>query len=117
MNEANLHLPDLVINFEREKTYMAQSTTSVILHRMRGKIGKQIVVKQYGNKTVITAYPDMSNVKPSKLQKQKRKEFAAAIEYARSIIRDPVKKAAYAKKLKRGARVYNAAIKEFLSKH
>jgi hypothetical protein len=84
---------------------------------MRGSIGKQIVVKQYGNKTVITAYPDMSKVKPSKLQKLKRKKFAAAIEYARSIVNDPVKKAAYAKKLKKGARVYHAAIKEFLSKN
>ena len=96
---------------------MAQSNASILLNKMRGQIGKQIVVKQYGNKTVITAYPDMSNVKPSKLQKLKRKKFAAAIEYARSIIHDPVKKAAYAKKLKRGARVYNAAIKEYLAKH
>jgi hypothetical protein len=96
---------------------MAYSKASVILHKMRGRIGKQIVVKQYGNKTVITAYPDMSNIKPSKLQKQKRKKFAAAIDYARSIIHDPVRKAAYAKKLKRGARVYNAAIREYLSKH
>lgn len=95
---------------------MAYSKESIILHKMRGAIGKQIVVKQYGNKTVITAYPDMSNVKPSMLQKQKRKKFAAAIEYAKSIINDPVKRAAYAKKLKRGARVYNVAIKEFLSK-
>ena len=95
---------------------MAQSTESILLYKMRGAIGKQIVVKQYGNKTVITAYPDMSKVKPSKLQRQKRKQFAAAIDYARSIIRDPVKKAAYAKKLKKGARVYNAAIKEFLSR-
>jgi len=93
---------------------MAYSNASVIFHKMRGAIGKQVVVKQYGNKTVITAYPDMSNVKPSKLQKLKRKKFAAAIEYARSIINDPLKKAAYAKKLKRGARVYNAAIKEYL---
>jgi len=82
---------------------------------MRGAIGKQIVVKQYGKKTVITAYPDMSNVKPSKLQKMKRRKFAAAIEYAQSIIHDPVKKAAFSKKLKKGVRVYNAAIKEFLS--
>ena len=95
---------------------MAHSKESIILHKMRGAIGKQIVVKQYGNKTVITAYPDMSKVKPSKLQKLKRKKFAAAIEYARSIINDPVKKETYTKKLKKGARVYNAAIKEFLSK-
>jgi len=96
---------------------MAQSTSSVILHTMRGAVGKQMVVKQYGNKTVITAYPDMSNVKPSKLQKLKRKKFAAAIAYACTIVNDPVKKKTYAKKLQRGARVYNAAIKEYLSKH
>ena len=84
---------------------------------MRGQIGKQIVVKQYGNKTVITAYPDMSNIKPSKLQKQKRKKFAAAIAYAQSIIHNPVRKAAYAGKLKKGARVYNAAIREYMATH
>ena len=95
---------------------MAQSNSSILLHTLRGAIGKQIVVKQYGNKTVITAYPDMSHVKPSKLQKQKRKNFSAAIEYACSIVNDPVKKAAYAKKLKKGARVYTTAIKEFLSR-
>jgi len=95
---------------------MAQSTASVLLHKIRGQIGKQIVVKQYGKKTVITAYPDMSRVKPSKLQKQKRKRFAAAIAFAQAIVHDPVRKAAYAKKLKKGQRVYNAAIKEFLKK-
>jgi hypothetical protein len=48
---------------------MAQSTNSLLLRQVRGQIGKQFVVKQYGKKTVITAYPDMSNVKPSKAQK------------------------------------------------
>ena len=95
---------------------MAHSSSSILLHTIRGAIGKQIVVKQYRGKTVITAYPDMSNIKPSKLQKLKRKKFASAIAYAQLIVHDPVKKAAYAKKLKKGARVYNAAIKEFLSK-
>jgi hypothetical protein len=96
---------------------MAYSNTSLILHKVRGAIGKQIVVKQYGKKTVITAYPDMSNIKPSQLQKLRRQKFAAAIKYARTIVNDPVKKNAYAKKLKKGARVYNAAIKEYLLKH
>ena len=96
---------------------MATSSTSVLLHSLRGQIGKQIVVKQYGNKTVVTAYPDMSRVRPSRIQKLERKKFAAAIAYAQSIIHDPVKKAAYAKKLRKGARVYNAAIREYLRNH
>ena len=95
---------------------MASSNNSLLLRKMRGQIGKQIVVKQYGNKTVITKYPDMSGIKPSKLQKVKRKGFAEAVAYARAIVKDPVKKAVYAKKLKKGQRVYTAAIKEFLNK-
>jgi hypothetical protein len=96
---------------------MAQSTSSLLLRKMRGQIGKQFVVKQYGNKTVITAYPDMSNVKPSKAQKANRKEFAKAVAYAQSILHDPVKKKAYAAKLPKGASVYHAAMKEFWAKN
>lgn len=95
---------------------MASSNNSLLLRKMRGQIGKQIVVKQYGNKTVITKYPDMSGVKPSKLQKVKRKEFACAVAYARAIINNPAKKAAYAMKIKKGQTVYHFAIKEYYRK-
>jgi len=95
---------------------MARSESNVLLHQVSGQIGKQIVVKRYGKKTVISAYPDMSGVKPSKLQKAKRKTFAAAVTYAKAINNDPAKKALYKKKIKKGQRVYNYAIKEYLSK-
>jgi len=95
---------------------MAQSVNSVLLHHLSGHIGKQVVVKHYGKKTVVTAYPDMSKVKPSKLQKAKRNDFAEAVAYAQSILHDPVKKKAYAKKLKKGVSVYHAAITEWMGK-
>jgi len=95
---------------------MAESVNSVLLHHLRGQIGRQIVVKQYGKKTVVTKYPDMSNVKPSKLQKAKRKGFAEAVAYAQDILHDPEKKKTYGRKLKKGESVYHAAIKEFLRK-
>lgn len=95
---------------------MAITLNSILLHRVRGQIGKQIVVKRYGLKTVITAYPDMSRVKPSKLQKTKRKDFAAAVAYTRAIINNPLTKAAYAKRIRKGERVYNFAIKEYLNR-
>lgn len=96
---------------------MARSNNSFLLHSLRGQIGKQIVVKRYGKQAVVTAYPDMSQIKPSKLQKQKRKRFAEAVAYARNIIHNPGLKAAYIKKLKKGERVYTAAIKEWLQSH
>lgn len=89
---------------------------SFVLHKMRGRIGKDIVVKQYGNKTVVTKYPDMSNIKPSKLQKVKRSRFAEAVKYAQKIIRNPELKAQYKKKVNRGQSVYHYAIGEFLGR-
>ena len=49
---------------------MARSDGNAILAKARGAIGKQIVIKQYGKKTVISAYPDMSNrvLSPKQLQ-------------------------------------------------
>ena len=95
---------------------MAQSNKNILLHQLRGQIGKQFVVKQYGTKTVVTAYPDMSNIKPSKGQKQKRTAFAEAVAYAQAIINDPEKKALYKGKVKKRQTVYHYAIKEFLKK-
>ena len=41
------------------------AANAFLLKGLRGHIGKEIVFKKYGNKTVVTRYPDMSNVKPS----------------------------------------------------
>ena len=92
---------------------MARSR-NLLLRNVQGQIGKEFVVKKYGKKTVVTKYPDMSGIKPSKLQKVKRSRFAEAVAFAQSIIRNPQQKALYAKKVKKGQSVYHYAIKEFL---
>ncbi|XVJ67151.1 MAG: hypothetical protein HEQ40_13655 [Lacibacter sp.] len=92
---------------------MARTRSNLIIRGLKGQVGKQLVFKQYGNKTVVTRYPDMSLVKPSAAQKEKRKGFAAAVAYARGITNDPVLKALYQQKVKKGQRVYHYAIQEF----
>ena len=87
-----------------------------LLENISGTLGKQLVFKQYKDKTVVTRYPDMSKVKPSKAQKEKRSVFAEAVAYARDINRNPVKKAKYAKKVQPGESVYHFALKEYLAK-
>jgi hypothetical protein len=77
-----------------------------------GAVDKSFVVKQYKDKTVITAYPDMSNVVFNPAQVKTQNDFARAVAFAQSIIRDPVKKAAY--KVKKGESVYTRAIKDFI---
>ena len=98
------------------KTYIMARTDNPLLKGARGKIGKSIVVKQYSYGTVISVMPDMRRVKKSKLQELKQNWFADAVAYAQSILRDPKKKAAYAKKVPEGKTVYHTAIQEYLAK-
>ena len=95
---------------------MARTNNNPILKGVRGKIGDSLVIKQYAHGTVISALPDMSNVKKSALQKLYAKRFGEATAYAKSIIHDPKKKAAYAKKLPKGKQVFHAAIQEYMKK-
>ncbi len=96
---------------------MARTNKNPLLQGVSGKIGDQLVIKQYSYGTVISAMPDMSKVKKSMLQKIAQQKFADAVAYAQSISRNPVKKAAYAKNLKKGKSVYHSAIQEFYKKN
>ena len=89
---------------------------SPVLEGLRGHIGKQLVFKRYGDKTVVTRYPDMSRVKRSHLQKASTGLFKEAVAYAQSILRDEKKRKTFAKKLRRGQTVYHAAISQFMKK-
>jgi hypothetical protein len=91
-------------------------TTDLIGKGLRGQIGKQLVFKQYGNKTVVAKYPDMSHIQPSPQQQEKRSRFAEAVAYAQNILRTPALKAAYALKVKKGQSVYHFALQEFLKR-
>lgn len=85
-----------------------------LLKGIRGSINKQIVVKQYSTRTVVTKFPDMSRIVFSPLQKKRNQVFAEAVKYARTILNDPEKHHAYKKALQPGQRVYNQAIKVYL---
>ena len=95
---------------------MASTKNNPLLQQLRGQIGQQIVVKQYGNKTVISKYPDMSKVKASIKQKKNRSVFKEAVAYAKSINKDPEKRKDYLLKLKPLESIYHYALKEYLSK-
>jgi uncharacterized protein (DUF1800 family) len=95
---------------------MASVKNNALLAGVSGRIGGSIVVKQYSYGTVISALPDMSKVKKSKLQKIKQSHFADAVAYAQTIIRDKKKKEKYAKTIEEVKTVYHAAIKEYLEK-
>lgn len=80
-----------------------------------GHSKKQFVIRNVGGKYFLCKYPDMSNVIPSESQVQSNDRFADAVQYARSIIADPVKKANY--KVRAGKSVYHSAIKDYMENH
>jgi hypothetical protein len=95
---------------------MARLAPNTALKNIKGQLGKQLVFKQYGDKIIVTAYPDMSRVKPSKLQKVYRNKFKEAVAYAKNINRNAALKKEYSKKVKPGESVYHYALKEYFKK-
>ena len=68
---------------------MAEIDKTNLLHGLRGATGKQLVFKKYGNKTVVSRYPNMKKVVPSERQKEQQAQFAEAVAYAKAINRNP----------------------------
>ncbi len=91
---------------------MARITKGFLFNHISGKLG-DYVFRQYAGRTVVSKVPDMSQVKPTKLQKANRKKFIAAVAYAKKIHRNPKLHALYKPKLKRGQSVFQYALKEF----
>jgi hypothetical protein len=86
-----------------------------LTYGMTGTLGKQLVFRNRGGKTFVSKYPDMSKVVPSEAQLEYKSLFREAVRFAQSIVHDPEKKAAY--KVKKGATVYNTAIKDYMRQH
>lgn len=93
---------------------MAINNNNIVINGISGHIGKQVVIKQYSFGTVVSKYPDMANVKPSKKQLKEKGRFAKAVAFAQGIVNDPQQKLEWQQKLPKGKKVYHAAIQWFL---
>lgn len=101
---------------------MARNETNIITEGYSGAIGKKVVLKQINGETYACKYPDMSRVKYNKKQVGYQDLFAKAVEYARAVMNDPIKREEYEKKIhndkrKRHTSVYHTALKEFMALH
>ena len=94
---------------------MAQSRTNVLLHGFFGRCG-DIVVRRWGDRSVIQRRPTTRHRKWSKLQKANRMVFRDAMTYARRVLKDPVVWDYYSKKRRRKQTVWNCAVADFMLK-
>ena len=91
-------------------------SNSLLLNNLSGQVGKELVFKQYGGKTVVSKYPDMSNRKFSSRQKQLQETMAEANYRARTILADErLRMEAQLRLDVTSNRLYTALIKEYFT--
>jgi hypothetical protein len=95
---------------------MARLKRNSVFSALSGAIGRELVFKHYGDKVVVTRYPDMSGIKPSELQKVQRNKLREANDYAQSVLRNPELRALYERYLKEGESVYHKAKKVYFER-
>jgi hypothetical protein len=87
---------------------------NILLKMLKGHIGKQMVVRQRGEKTLLCAYPDMSNRKLSPKQLEVNKHMTFANHRARGIISNPEKaREAQARLNVTSNKLYTALVSEY----
>ena len=87
---------------------------NLLLKKLSGHLGKQIVFKQYGDKTVVTKYPDMSRRKLSPKQLRINEIMEEANEKAKAILGNEVlRNEAQVRLNVTSNKLYTALIKEY----
>ncbi|MGA3014568.1 MAG: hypothetical protein ABSD71_11130 [Bacteroidales bacterium] len=93
---------------------MAISFKNVITRYYSGKVG-DIVLRNYGGKSVMAKRPDCSKVVKTAKQVEINTRFAKAVKYGQYVIKNP-QLSAYYKKKRPDLSPYNAAISDFMSR-
>ena len=95
---------------------MAVSKNNIVTHSISGKVGN-VIFKNYGDKTIVSKYPDMSKVKKTDSQVENQYLFKAAHLHAKGILADPIKKAEFVKTLPQGKYAYHEAVSMFMKEN
>jgi hypothetical protein len=96
-----------------KNNFMATSE-NILLKKISGHIGREIVVKQYGDKTVVSKCPDMSKRKLSPKQIQINEMLEEANYAARNVLAtEELRNEAQVRLNVKRNRLYTALIKEY----
>jgi hypothetical protein len=93
---------------------MARVKNNILIQGLSGALNKQVVFKTRNKKTFVSRYPDMSKVIPSEKQVKEKSRFARAVEYAQSVLADPIKKQEVAAHTLPGKYIYHQAIRDYM---
>lgn len=92
------------------------TSENILLKKLSGTLGKQLVFKQYGEKTVVSVYPDMSRRKLSAKQLHTNRLMEEANAEAKRIMADEeMRKDAQVRLNVTRNKLYTALIKEYFT--
>lgn len=92
---------------------MALNKNNILLRGFIGSIGKQLVIRQRGSKTILSNSPKINpNRLPTSKQQQILKKFKWATKYAISAVKDPDLKLLYQAAAAEGQSAYNVAVSD-----
>ena len=94
---------------------MARTNDNIILQKVSGNIGKQVVLKRVHGKTVLSKMPKKPAARSAK-QQMCAQGFKLATAYAKSVMQNPELKALYSAEAKRRGVInaYNMAVSDYL---
>lgn len=94
---------------------MADVNLNALVDGVSGKVGRKIVLRQRGGRTLLSTRPELV-AEPTERQLQQRDRFRLAARYARGVMSDPGAKAEYELAVKGDAFLnpYAAAVADFL---
>ena len=95
---------------------MSKVKDNIVTTGLSGKLGKQIVFRQWDGCTILAKAPERSKVPTeNELVKKRRLRFKEATVYAKKAIDNPELSRAYKSKCKARQNAYNRAIQDFYS--
>jgi hypothetical protein len=94
---------------------MAKIKDNYVTQGIRGKIGKLVFKYNKFRTPYVSLPPDLSNVIPTKGQRKLRNNFAKAVAYAKSVLKDPMKAEKYLTGDNKS--LYVMALKDYLNQH
>ena len=92
---------------------MAKANRNVITQNYRGKVGN-VILRMVGGMSILSAYPDYSKRKWSKLQKENRAKFKKAAIYSKNILKIPERARFYQSKARGLQNAGNMAVSDYM---
>ena len=93
---------------------MAKVGKNVLTRGLSGKVGNLVVFRHNGDGTIMSAAPGKRTRPLTESQQLHLQQFKEAVIYAKSVMADPDKKAAYQAAVNNGRSAYNLAVADFI---